>query len=65
MESARVLVVEDEKILALGMKQKLEKMGHIVVDMVDTGEQAVKSAQKYLPDIILMDIVLKGDMDGI
>lgn len=65
MESARVLVVEDEKILALGMKQKLEKMGHIVVDMVDTGEQAVISAQKYIPEIILMDIVLKGDMDGI
>lgn len=65
MESARVLVVEDEKILALGMKQKLEKMGHIVVDMVDKGEKAVISAQKYLPEIILMDIVLKGDMDGI
>jgi two-component system, response regulator PdtaR len=65
MESARVLVVEDEKILALGMKKKLEKMGHIVVDIVDTGEKSVKSAQKYLPDIILMDIVLKGDMDGI
>lgn len=65
MKSARVLVVEDEKILALGMKQKLEKMGHIVVDMVDTGEQAVISAKKYLPEIILMDIVLKGDMDGI
>jgi CheY-like chemotaxis protein len=65
MESAKILVVEDESILALGLKHKLEDMGHIVLDMVNTGEKAIKAAQEHIPDIILMDIVLKGNMDGI
>ena len=65
MVSARVLVVEDESILALGVKSKLEKMGHKTVEIVDSGEKAIAAAKKHQPDIILMDIVLKGDMDGI
>jgi CheY-like chemotaxis protein len=65
MDNARILVVEDESILAMGLKHKLEDMGHIVVDMVNTGEKAIKSVQEHTPDIILMDIVLKGNMDGI
>lgn len=60
-----VLVVEDESILALGVKSKLEKMGHKTVEIVDSGEKAIAAAKKHQPDIILMDIVLKGDMDGI
>ncbi|MBU4534295.1 MAG: methanogen output domain 1-containing protein [Euryarchaeota archaeon] len=62
---ARVLVVEDESIVAMGIKHKLQNLGHTVVDMVATGEDAVKSARKNDPEIILMDIVLKGDIDGI
>lgn len=65
MDKARILVVEDESILALGLKHKLEDMGHIVLDMVNTGEKAINAAQEHVPDIILMDIVLKGNMDGI
>jgi CheY-like chemotaxis protein len=65
MVCARVLVVEDESILALGVKSKLEKMGHKTVEIVDSGEKAIAAAKKHHPDIILMDIVLKGDMDGI
>lgn len=65
MDNARILVVEDESILAMGLKHKLEDMGHIVVDMVNTGEKAIKSVQEHTPDVILMDIVLKGNMDGI
>ena len=65
MVSARVLVVEDESILALGVKSKLEKIGHKTVEIVDSGEKAIAAAKKHHPDIILMDIVLKGDMDGI
>ncbi len=65
MVNARVLVVEDESIVAMGIKHKLENMGHIVVEMVSSGENAVRAAREHNPDIILMDIVIKGDLDGI
>jgi two-component system, response regulator PdtaR len=65
MVNARVLVVEDESIVAMGIKHKLENMGHIVVETVSSGENAVRAAREHNPDIILMDIVIKGDLDGI
>ncbi|MDD1774232.1 MAG: methanogen output domain 1-containing protein [Methanobacterium sp.] len=65
MSGERIMVVEDESILAMLIKRKLQNWGYEVVDWVDTGEDAVKNAEKYEPDLILMDIVLKGDMDGI
>ena len=65
MTESRILVVEDEAIVAMGIKQKLEDLGHQVVDVVLTGEDAVETALKMEPDLILMDIVLKGSMDGI
>jgi CheY-like chemotaxis protein len=65
MSKTRILVVEDEAIVGMGIKQKLEDLGHEVLDIVFTGEDAVKRALETKPDIILMDIVLKGDMDGI
>jgi CheY-like chemotaxis protein len=65
MTESRILVVEDEAIVAMGIKQKLEDLGHHVVDTVYTGEDAVETALKTEPDLILMDIVLKGSMDGI
>lgn len=65
MVNARVLVVEDESIVAMGIKHKLENMGHTVVEMVSSGENAINAALEHSPDIILMDIVIKGDIDGI
>lgn len=65
MTKSRILVVEDEAIVAMGIKQKLEDLGHQVVDIVFTGEDAVNAALGKKPDLILMDIVLKGAMDGI
>lgn len=65
MVKSRVLVVEDEAIVAMGIKQKVEDLGHEVVDIVFTGEDAVQRALETKPDLILMDIVLKGNMDGI
>jgi CheY-like chemotaxis protein len=65
MSGERIMVVEDESILAMLIKRKLQNWGYEVVDWVDTGEAAVKNAKEILPDLILMDIVLKGDMDGI
>ena len=65
MSDYRILVVEDEAIVAMGIKEKLEDLGHKVVDIVFTGEDAVEKALKVKPDLILMDIVLKGELDGI
>lgn len=61
----KILVVEDESIVALEIQNRLEKLGYNVVDNVATGEQAIKKAAETKPDLILMDIYLKGEMDGI
>ena len=65
MANERIMIVEDESIVAMGIKHKLEDLGYKVVGIEATGEKAVETALETKPDIILMDIVLKGDMDGI
>jgi signal transduction histidine kinase len=63
--STKVLVVEDELIAAENLALKLRRGGYTVVDVVDTGMGAITAVEGYQPDIVLMDIMLKGDMDGI
>ncbi len=65
MPSFRILVVEDESIVAMDIKHRLESMGYIVPAITSSGEEAVKKAAETNPDLVLMDIVLKGEMDGI
>ncbi len=65
MANERIMIVEDESIVAMGIKHKLEDLGYRIVGIEATGEGAVDTALKTEPDLILMDIVLKGDMDGI
>ena len=65
MTGKKVLIVEDESLLALAMSITLERAGYEVVGTVTNGESAVKEAERWQPDIILMDIMLKGRMDGI
>ena len=65
MANERIMIVEDESIVAMGIKHKLEDLGYRIVGIEATGEGAVDTALKAEPDLILMDIVLKGDMDGI
>lgn len=62
---AKVLVVEDEKIIARDIESTLKRIGHESAGSVAKGEEAVSLAGKLNPDLILMDITLKGDMDGI
>ena len=62
---ARILIVEDEGILAIKTRVDLEEMGHEVVGIVDNGKGAIRVARNKKPDIILMDIVLKGRLNGI
>ena len=63
--SKRVLIVEDEAILAFTLKRILESAGHDVIGTTAYGEAAVESAVSGRPDIVLMDIFLKGEMNGI
>lgn len=65
MAKANVLVIEDEKIVSIDIQQSLKKLGYNVVGSADTGEKAIELALELKPDVILMDIMLKGDMTGI
>ena len=62
---SKILVVEDEAITALDIKGLLERMGFEVVSTASTGMEAIQKARDLKPDIILMDVTLKGEMDGI
>lgn len=65
MDKAKVLVVEDEGIVAAVIKDTVINLGYDVPAVVFTGEEAVKKAEALRPDLVLMDIGLKGAMDGI
>ena len=65
MEQARIMVVEDEGIVAWHLAQRLQEMGHTVPAVVSSGAEAVEKAAVIHPDLILMDIHLQGEMDGI
>ncbi|MDO9045026.1 MAG: response regulator [Methanobacteriaceae archaeon] len=62
---ARILIVEDEGIGAMDLKYTLEALGHEVVHIASRGEEAIEKSLEMLPDLVLMDIILKGDIDGI
>ena len=65
MSRAQILVVEDEKIVALEIVDRLKNIGYKVPESASTGEEAIQKASEVRPDLVLMDIKLKGDMDGI
>jgi len=60
-----ILVVEDELIIARGIEKRLKALGYSVVDTVASGEEAVARALETMPDLVLMDICLQGEMDGV
>ena len=61
----KILVIEDENITALEIQNKLESWGYVVVGLAGSGEEAIRIANEKGTDLILADIVLRGDMDGI
>nr|WP_319373165.1 response regulator [uncultured Methanobacterium sp.] len=65
MADTSIMLVEDEIIVAADVKNRLENMGYAVLGIFDTGEEAIQKAGELKPDMVLMDIVLKGEMDGI
>jgi len=60
-----ILIVEDERIIALDLKGKIGRLGYKVAGLAHTGAEAVKLALKTRPELVLMDIILDGGMDGI
>jgi DNA-binding LytR/AlgR family response regulator len=65
MAKTSVLVVEDESIVAKDIQNSLKKLGYTVPSVENSGEDAIDAASQYRPDLILMDIMLKGDISGI
>ncbi|MBE9127143.1 MULTISPECIES: PAS domain S-box protein [unclassified Coleofasciculus] len=65
MNKIKILVVEDEWVTALDIKRSLEKLDYAVPATVATGEEAIQKAIELQPDLILMDIILQGEIDGI
>jgi CheY-like chemotaxis protein len=61
----KILIVEDEVITAMDIKNMLKNFGFDVVGIASTGNNAINKAEEFKPDLVLMDISLKGDMDGI
>ncbi len=65
MKKAAILVVEDEAIVAMDIEAVLQDLGYTVVGTAATGEEAIRKAREQHPDLVLMDIRLRGEMDGI
>src|SRR3990172_11675538 len=65
MENASILIAEDDTIMAMDLKSRLTRLGFAVPAIVSSGSEAIQKAGELRRDLVLMDIVLKGEMDGI
>jgi PAS domain S-box-containing protein len=65
MQNARIMIVEDERIIARDIQNRLEQLGYDVIAIASSGNEAIRKAAYIHPDLVLMDIVLKGDKDGV
>lgn len=61
----KILIVEDENIIALDIRSILEDLGYMVSAIVSSGEESIQKASIMKPDLVLMDIKLKGSIDGV
>ncbi len=65
MAKAKVLIVEDEIIVSAALRKELQDLGYSVCSLATSGENAIKIAEHEHPDVALMDIKLKGGIDGL
>jgi CheY-like chemotaxis protein len=65
MQKGRIMIVEDIRLVGEDIKESVTSFGHTVTAVVSSGEEALRKAEEDAPDLILMDIVLSGEMDGI
>ena len=63
--AARVLIVEDERLIAIDLQRRLTRLGHTVIALAASGQEAIHKALTLRPDVVLMDVRLQGDMDGV
>ena len=61
----KILIAENEKMIAINIKNSLHRMGCEVMEILGTGEEAIRKVKEEKPDLILMDITLGGSLDGI
>jgi CheY-like chemotaxis protein len=60
----KILIVEDERITAEDLEEVLKDLGYQVSAVVSSGEEAIREGERNQPDLVLMDIRIKSDMDG-
>jgi PAS domain S-box-containing protein len=65
MSKTRILIVEDEPVIGMDLQNILMSLRYDVPAVIASGEEAIEKAEELKPDLILMDIILSGDMDGI
>ena len=65
MPVGRILIVEDERLIAIDLQRRLTRLGYTVVALAASGAEAIQEALALHPDVVLMDIRLQGDMDGV
>ena len=65
MANTRIMIVEDEWITAADIKMSLQNLGYTVSSVASSSKEAIQKAEEHRPDLVLMDIILQGEMDGI
>jgi CheY-like chemotaxis protein len=65
MARLRILIVEDERIVGMDLRRRLARMGYTVVAITASGEEAIAYAHQLQPDLVLIDVQLRGSMDGV
>jgi PAS domain S-box-containing protein len=65
MPNAQILVVEDEGIVAADIEERLRRLGYRIAGVVASGEEALRKVAGSMPDLVLMDVILQGPMDGV
>ena len=65
MTGLRILVVDDESLIAMALNDQLEYLGHEVVATASSGQEAIALAEQHRPDLVLMDVYLGGGIDGL
>ncbi len=65
MKNSRILLIEDEALVGIEIKSSLQRLGYTRTDLVKSGEEALEEVQQQTPALILMDLNLEGNMNGI
>lgn len=64
-QKARILIVEDERVVSEDIQRSLENLGYAVAAIASSGEEALRHTETYRPDLVMMDIVIRGELNGI